>query len=193
MVDRCRVAEASICCGRPAEAAELLRDALRGAGEQIEPDIVDTARMLLAHALMEVPGADDEAIALPLARSLEGFRQRRKTPRLLMALVIELERRALVGIQDPFEPVHMEFEALASASDQGPDPEIRLRADLARGTWFLRRGNATAARDEARSAARLADDADLPIQAARARSLLGQALDQLGKADEAAEAYGGTL
>ncbi len=189
MVDGCRVAEASIAAGRPAEAVERLREILATEEGRVEPDILDFAHLVLAHALLEVPGADDRSIATPLQRATSGFRERRKVRPLLLSLAFELERRARPGIRDPFEPAQLEFEALAAGNEEAVETDVRLRADLARAAWMLQRGNASGARDEARSAARVADGAELPDVAARAYGLLGRALEQSGDATGAGEAF----
>jgi len=188
IIARCRLAEALIGCGRPAEAVDLLRDALSEPTHEVEPDMLDSARMLMAHALLEVPGADAESVRVPLTACLEGFRRRRKTRSLLMALVIEMERRVDTDAGEPFEPVHREFEALAASSGIEPEPEIRIRAELARAKFLLRRGNASGARDEARSAAAIAARVGLAGYEARALGLVARALEPLGEADEAARA-----
>ena len=131
MVNRCRVAEALIECGRPGEAVDLLREALADSLEQVEPDMIDSTRMLLAHALLEVPGAPEKEISVPLEKCIEGFRRRRKRRSLLMALVIDLERRARPGAEDPLDPVRAEFDVLVERSAQRPEPAIEIRAGLA--------------------------------------------------------------
>jgi transcriptional regulator with GAF, ATPase, and Fis domain len=185
MVGRMRLAESLTACGRPAEAATLLREVLHAPLEKVEPDMVDTARLLLANALLEIPGAEDSEIAVPLRNAMEGFRSRHKTRSLLMALAIEMERRLRSRGADPFEAIRLEFDALAGCSEHQLEPEMCLRAGLARGTHLLLRGDPAAAREIAITTARSAADAGLPAFEARAKALLGDALEQLGEAEEA--------
>ena len=189
MVGACRVAEALIGCGRPAEAVDLLRERLEASLDQVEPDMIDSARMLLAQALLEMPAALEDDIRVPLDRSLEGFRERRKTRPLLMALSIELERRARRPDGDSAEAVLKEIDALIAHSGATPEPEIRIRRELARGLCQQQRGDPEAAREAGTLAAAIAREAGLPDYEARARGLVGQALDRLGDADQAATEF----
>jgi Nif-specific regulatory protein len=189
MIDRCRLAEALIGCGRPAEAVELLRQGLDGALAHIEPDMVDYARMLLAHALLETPAADARDAGLLLEKCQDGFRRRRKKRPLLIALVQELERRSVPGAAEPFDPVAAEFDALAKHYGRELEPEVRIRSELARALTLLHQAIPQGALEGARRAAAFSDQAGLPDYAARAQALIGEALEQLGKPAEAAEAF----
>jgi Nif-specific regulatory protein len=189
MIDRCRLAEALTGCGRPAEAVELLRRGLDGELAQIEPDTVDYARVLLAHALLETPAADAQDARLLLETCQDGFRRRRKERPLLIALVQELERRSVPGSAEPFDPVAAEFDALAKRYGRELEPEIRIRSELARATTSLHQAIPQGALEGARRAAELAEQADSPGYAARAQGLIGEALEQLGETAEAARAF----
>jgi transcriptional regulator with GAF, ATPase, and Fis domain len=189
MVDRCRLAESLIVGGRPAEAVDLLRKGMKAELEQVEPDVIDFARILLAQALLESSPTESPDVRLLIERSQEGFRRRRKSRPLLIALVLELERLAAHGTNEPFEPVRMEFEALARRYGPALEPEIRLRADLAAAARFLSRGEVEAALELAREAGDRAAEAELPDYEARARGLLGEALERMGLTAEAKEAF----
>ena len=131
MVDRCRLAEALIGCGRPAQAVELLREALEEPPEQVEPDMFDSARMLLAGGAARGPGGDDRDIAALLERARRGFRERRKARPLLVALAIEMERSAGRTRSSPSRPRGSNTRTLAREAEpaRARDPP---RAELAR-------------------------------------------------------------
>lgn len=188
MVNRCRLAEAMIGCGRPAQAVDLLREALSGPLEQIEPDMLDTARVLLAHALLEVPGSDDADIALLLGIAQQGFRKRGKVRTLLVALVTEMERRSRPGHAEPFAAVRSEYDDLCHSPATSPEPETRLRAELALTAHLMKTGELVEARDAATAAAELGRQNRMPAYTARCYSLLAQALEKLGEHEPAAQA-----
>jgi Nif-specific regulatory protein len=188
LVNRARLAEALIRCGRSGEAAVLLRETLGGPLRGVEPQNVDYARMLLAEALLEGSGAPDDEIRTLLETCLAGCRRRRKPRAWLMALAIEMERRARPDCNDPFDVVRIEFEAVERGVEGPPDAEIRIRADLAVASSLLGRGNAEGARETARRAADAAEEAGAAAFGARAHGLLAECLRRLGRTDEAAEA-----
>ena len=185
LVNHCRLADARIRCGRAGEAMVLLRDTLDLPLARVEPENVDYARMLLAEAWMEAGGTDDATVKALLDESLARCRARPKQRALLAALVIEMERRARRGCEDPFEPIGMQF---AAAVEEGTDAELRIRADLARAARHLNRGSLADARAAAERAAQHARRAATPAFEARARALLAEALRGLGDDARAAEA-----
>jgi Nif-specific regulatory protein len=189
IVNRCRLAESLIGCGRPAEAVGLLREGLQRALEKIEPDMLDYARMLLSHALLETPSADENDIRVLLERCQEGFRRRRKARPLLIALVLDMEMRSRPGRPDPFEPVRMEFEALRKRQGPEVEPEIFVRSRIALAAYLLGRGDASGAEEAARRAVDICRESGLPSFRARALALLGEALERQGRDSNAREAF----
>ena len=188
LVNHCRLADAQIRCGRPGQALALLRETLDGELAQVEPENVDYARMLLADAWMASGNADEDHVRTLLEESIARCRKRPKHRALLMALVIEMERRARPDCSDPFHPVSIQFDAAAQSSDEPLDAEIRIRADLARASHHLSHGNPEAARTAAAEAASAAADSSAIAFHARARSILAEALSLLGDEQGAAEA-----
>ncbi len=180
LVDQCRLAEARIRSGRAGDAVPLLQEALGRPLSRVEPENADYARMLLADAWMEAGNADESRVRVLLEESLANCRGRSKRRPLLMALAVELERRARPGCPDPFEPVSLELDALAAAGAEPLDPEIGIRSALARAAWRLGRGDADTARSLASEAAEAARRAGAAAFAARAQALLARALDLLG-------------
>jgi transcriptional regulator with GAF, ATPase, and Fis domain len=185
MIDRCRLAEALIGCGMPAEAIELLRDGLETQLEEIEPDMVDYARLLLAQAMLESPSADEGEIGTMLERCQTGFRQRRKSRPLSVALVTEMEARSRPGASAPFDPVSREFRALVDSEGLELEPEIRLRAELAAARSQLHRGDADAAARTAAEAIALARHSGLLAYQARGHGLMAEALALAGDEEQA--------
>ncbi len=185
MIDRCRLAEALIGCGMPAEAIELLREGLKAQLEEVEPDMVDYARLLLAQAMLESPSADEGEIAAMLERCQAGFRQRRKSRPLLVALVTEMEARSRPGAAAPFDPVNREFRALANSVGPDLEPEIALRAELATARSQLHRGEADSAARTAAEAVALARHSGLLAYQARGHGLMAEALRLAGDEEQA--------
>jgi transcriptional regulator with GAF, ATPase, and Fis domain/tetratricopeptide (TPR) repeat protein len=188
LVDGARLADAWIRCGRPGEALARLRELLDGSLDQAEPDNVDYARMLLAHAWLESGAFATDAPRRLLEECLEGCRRRRKPRIWAMALVFEMERRAAPGCSDPVAPILREFEAVVAGSAEPMDAEIVARAALARAADALERGKLAEAEGAARDAERTASDAGFLAYAARAAALLAEALERTGRGREAESA-----
>ncbi len=178
LLDRCRLAEALVACGRPAQAADLLRAGLESPLEQVEPDAVDYARLMLAHALLEAPGADERDVGQLLDLARHGFQERGRQRPLASALVLELERRSRPGEQEPFDPIWSAWEALERDGVVGVADELAVRSRLARSALEFMRGNDAIARDLAVEAARLGRLADLPALEARAAALEAQVAER---------------
>jgi Nif-specific regulatory protein len=185
LVNRCGLSDARIRCGRAGEAVAGLRQALDLPLTQVEPEIVDLARMLLADAWMESGGGDDREIRALLARSLAGCRERGKRRAWLMGLVIEMERRARADGADPFEQVRAEFDAVVGGEGEPVEPEIRIRAALASAAYHAARGDTDAARAHAQEAGKVATAAGYLAFEARAASQLAAALERSGQEREA--------
>jgi serine/threonine-protein kinase PknK len=188
LVDQCRLADARIRCGRAGEAVPLLQEALGRPTTRVEPENADYARMLLAYAWMETGATEDGRVRALLEECLARCRGRSKRRPLLMALAIEMERRARPGCQDPFEPASKELDAVVASSSEPLDPEIRIRRSLARAAWRLARGDAEGARGEAEEAVEAARSGGAPAFEARARAALSCALERAGREEEARQA-----
>jgi transcriptional regulator with GAF, ATPase, and Fis domain len=187
MIDRCRLAEALVGCGMPAEAIDLLQTGLKSRLEEVEPDMADFARLLLAQAMLEAPSADDQDIRMLLEKCQQGFRRRRKIRPLMLALVVEMEARSRPGDSAPLDPVRSEFEALAASEEDALEAEIRIRADLAMAAGLMNKGDAGAASAMAGGAAELAGRSGLLAYRARGLALVAAALEQDGKMRQAEE------
>jgi Nif-specific regulatory protein len=185
LVDQCRLADARIRCGRAGEAVTLLQEALSRPTARVEPENQDYARMLLASAWMETGAAEEDRVRSLLEESLARCRGRIKRRPLLMALALELERRSRPGCRDPFEPAALELDAVAEATREPIDPEVRIRRSLARAEWRLARGDAESARHEAEEAAEVARSGGALAFEARSRALLSLSLARAGCDDEA--------
>ena len=190
LVNRCGLSDARIRCGRAGEAVAGLRQSLDLSLAQVEPEIVDLARMLLADAWMESGGGDDQEVRALLSLSLAGCRARGKRRALLMGLVIEMERRARPDCADPFEQVREEFDVCASGEGESAEPEIRIRAALAAAAYHAARGAVDAARVAATEAVTAARASGYLAFEARALAQLAVVLEMAGQereADAAAE------
>ena len=181
LVNRCGLADARIRCGRAGAAVAGLRQALDAPLAQVEPEVVDYARMLLADAWMEAGGGDDQEIRSLLERSLAGCRERRKRRAWLMGLVIEMERRARPHATEPFVQIRAELDTVIRKSGEPVEPEIRIRAALATARHDAARGAADAALGQATIAATIARSAGLPAFEARALAQLADALERAGR------------
>src|SRR6185295_16047808 len=103
--------------GRPAQAASVVQACLDDSRiEIVDPEGVYSYRLVLARALMEIPGSDENAIRTLLEKSLESVRRARRRRPLLFALVHEMERRGRAASTDPLEPVKVEFDAVAQGA-----------------------------------------------------------------------------
>jgi Nif-specific regulatory protein len=184
LVNRCGLSDARIRCGRAGEAVSGLRQALDQPLAQVEPEIVDYARMLLADAWMESGGGDDQEIRALLTRSLAGCRERGKPRAWLMGLVIEMERRARPDCADPFEQVRAEFDVVCGEGEP-IEPEIHIRASVSRAAFHLARGEAERARVAATEAVTAARASGSIAFEARAVAQLAAALERTGQEREA--------
>jgi len=185
LVNRCRLADARIRCGRGGEAMVLLRETLDRPLSRVEPENVDYARMLLAEAWMESGSGDEDNIRALLDETLARCRARPKRRPLLAALVIEMERRARPGCDDAFEPISLQFGAAVESSDEEVDAELRIRANLARAAFHLEHGHPDAALTAAEEASGVARQASAPAFEARAKGLSAEAHRRLGREDRA--------
>ena len=185
VLNRCGQSDAFIRCGRSGEAVSLLRRTMDLSLAQVEPENVDYLRMLLADALMESGGGGDDEIRALLARSLDGCRARAKRRAWLMALVIEMERRARPDATDPFEEVRAEFDVVAGGDVEPPEPEIRIRAALGASVFHLARGAMDLARVHASEALTVARAIGFLAFAARACAQLARACERAGQEREA--------
>ena len=82
--------------------------------------MVDYARLLLAQALIETPDAEERDIRSLLEGCQRGFRQRRKTRALLLALALEMELRSRPGSTAPLEPVRLGVRGAGRARPDRP-------------------------------------------------------------------------
>ena len=187
LVNRCALADARIRCGRAGASAAGLARALEADLRQVEPENLDYARMLLADARIESAAGDPGDVADLLARTLAGCRARGKTRSWLMALVIEMERRARADATDPFEPVAHEWDAVAQKAAAPIEPEIEIRAALARAAFALTRGDPGDAGRHARRGVEIARDAGWPAFEARACARWSEALARAGEESRADE------
>ena len=185
LVNRCGLSDARIRCGRAGEAVSGLRQALELPLSQVEPEIADLARMLLADAWMESGGGDDRDIRALLTRALAGCRERGKRRAWLMGLVIEMERRARPGCADPFEQIRAEFDGVLGEEGEPVEPEIRIRAALASAAYHAARGAIDAARAHAMEAGTAASASGSLAFEARAAAQLAAALERAGQEREA--------
>jgi transcriptional regulator with GAF, ATPase, and Fis domain/tetratricopeptide (TPR) repeat protein len=188
LVNRCRLADARIRCGRAGEAMVLLRETVDRPLARVEPENVDYARMLLAEAWMETGSGDEDTIRALLEETLARCRTRPKRRPLLAALVIEMERRARPGCDEAFEPISLEFGAAVESSGEEVDAELRIRAGLARAAFHLEHGHPDAALAAAEDAAAAAREASASAFEVRAKSLLAEAHRRLGREEQAREA-----
>jgi Nif-specific regulatory protein len=123
-----------------------------------------------------------------LERCQAGFRQRRKTRPLLVALVTDMEARSRPGSAAPFDPVRREFQALVESEVFELEPEIRLRSELALAGSQLHRGDAETAAQTAARAIALARHAGLLVYQARGHGVMAEALDLAGEVEQAEKA-----
>jgi Nif-specific regulatory protein len=179
------LSDARIRCGRAGEAVSLLTATLDLPLAQVEPEIVDYARMLLADAWMESGGGDDREIRALLERSLLGCRERGKRRARLMALVIEMERRGRADCVDPFEEIRAEFDVVAGGEGEPIEPEIRIRAALATAAFHLSRGAPDVARIHAGEAVSAARASGYLAFEARACAQLSAVFERTGLEREA--------
>jgi transcriptional regulator with GAF, ATPase, and Fis domain len=188
LASRCRLADAQIRSGRPGDAVALLHRTLAGPLSEVEPENVDYARMLLANAELAAGSPDEERVRSLLAEACRRCAERGKPRAWLMALALEMERRARPSSGDPFEPVSERFDRVAADAMEPVEDEIVLRAIVARAVFHAARGDAESAlarADEALDLARRHGDASVE---ARASALRAEALDALARGADAAAA-----
>ena len=188
LVNRCHGADARIRCGLAADAVTELRGLLDGPLDRAEPQNVDYARIVLADAMIRSDRGDDATIRDLLDGCRRRARRRGATRAHLFSLVLELERRARPECADAFSAAWDEFESVVEASGEPAETEIALRARLARAAWSFGRSRYEVTVTAARAVLDLEIGAGNRLFHARACAWLGQALDRLGRDDEAREA-----
>jgi Nif-specific regulatory protein len=181
-------AAALIACGQPTEAAALLRATLSKFSLSTEPEGVDYSRMILASSLLKTHDPNDPHARQLIETAIQNGRERKSWRQLLFALAIEMERRATPGCSDPIESIRAEYDALLETSGLESDAEIVVRAELATSAVLSRRGEAERAYDAALKASQRARDSDLIAYAALSQVRLSEALNPLGRSEEAREA-----
>jgi Nif-specific regulatory protein len=179
---------ALIACGRPSEAAELMRATLDRFGEKTEPEPVDYARILLANALIEKDGPASTRARELLETGLRNARARRSLRQVLVGLVIEMERRSHSDCNEPFDPVRSEYDAHIGMAASEEEAEIVVRAELATAASLLKRSEGARALVAAESAAHRAVQSDLLIYAPLAELRRSEALSATGNSTESDEA-----
>jgi len=185
LVNRCALADAWIRCGRAGRAVAVLRETLEMPLAKVEPENADYARMLLANAWLEAGGGDEAHVRALLEETLARCRERRKRRPWLMALVIEMERRAATGGAEPLAPAAAEFEAVLAGAPEPVDAEIRIREALAAAAFHLRTAEHDTALARADEAGALARARGMPAFAARAAACRAEALERAGREAEA--------
>jgi transcriptional regulator with GAF, ATPase, and Fis domain len=188
VASRCRLADARIRCGTPGDAVALLHRTLAGPLSEVEPENVDYASMLLANAEVAAGSPDEAKVRALLAETCRRCSERGKPRAWLMALAIEMERRARATAGDPFGPLSEQFDRVAGSAEEEIEPEILLRAILARATFHAVRGSPEAALGRGEEAADLARRHGDLASLAHACALRAEALDALARGEEAARA-----
>jgi Nif-specific regulatory protein len=187
LVNRCHGADARIRCGLAADAVTELRGLLDGPLDRAEPRNVDYARMVLADAMMRSDRGEDAAIRDLLDGCRRRARRRGAMRPHLFSLVLELERRARPECPDAFSAAWREYEIVVADSGEPAETEIAARAQLARAAWSFGRSRYEITVSAARATLDLEVGAGNRVFHARACAWLGQALDRLGRDDEARE------
>ncbi len=177
-----RLAETFQRCGRPSGAVSLLREALRDRLDATSSTLTDVARVLLAGALLEESSEQAGTSRLLLEQAMPGLRRQQEDLRVL-ALVTELERAALREDTDCFEPALIELDALRRQATL--DPELVVRAELARAELALRRGDTATALEACRAGLAGGEGSGSALQRAAVPAMLGRALAVGGDAADA--------
>jgi transcriptional regulator with GAF, ATPase, and Fis domain len=165
-----------------------MRESLDRPLDRVEPENVGYARMALAEAWIDSGGSDEAGVASLMERTLADCHRLRKPRALLMGLAIEMKRRARPQCTEPFEPIAARFESVLGSAGPSVDPEIRIRAALARASFHLHRGDPRAAADRAAEAATLAAEHGATAFQAQALALRAGALGRLGVEELAEQA-----
>jgi Nif-specific regulatory protein len=179
-------AEALIQIGRPSEAIGILRESLDYSRDQIEPSSFAYTRLVLADALLDAHGPGDSEAKSLLAEAADipegGWLSRAH----LLVLAAEMYRRSAPAVEDPFEPVQKEFEALLLRCPHSVDPEVHYRSEMACANYYLKQGRL----EEALSAATTALDhvvrASFLSYIARVYVVLAEIYERLGAESELA-------
>jgi len=179
-------ANAALLGGRPAEAAASLREVVDRFAGEAEPRRVNVTRLTLAEALMEIADGDQHVVRQLVNEVMDSCRNRGDNRGLLLALVVEMERRAAVG--EPYGPARDEFDAIAADESFRAEPELLLRVENARALSSLNEGDLPIAKNAAQRAAQLALDGDVPHLRSRSLLLLAETEKRLGRPDEALSA-----
>jgi transcriptional regulator with GAF, ATPase, and Fis domain len=183
----CRTARADALnqAGRPAEAAALIEETLKNARGDIEPSFVGYAKGTIAESLLEGPRPPSQRIKTLIKEVLDRAGSEPKLRR--QALLLALESRARPDCAEEFEPVWREYQAHVEREPLMLHPPTDVRANLASALAQLKVGRAETAVNASTTAARIADENDIPAFGARAYSVLAEAQEQLGDREGAIE------
>ncbi len=185
-VNRALLAEAWVRCGRPGEAVGLLRETLAERPSEVEPENLDYARMLLAHARIEAGEAARPEVRELLEGCLERARGRRGRRARFVALALELERRTMAEPPETLEPVARELAGMLESWAGPPEPELEIRARLALARAAAARGQTDAALLHVERAEARVREVGAPAFAAEAAAVAALVLQRAGRAAEAA-------
>jgi transcriptional regulator with GAF, ATPase, and Fis domain len=181
-------AQALARCGRTSQAAALVESTLGLPHDEVDPVTVEGVRLALAEARMASAQPDESLVESSVRGSLEGARRWRDPDTLLWALVLELERRARPGVDEPLEPVREELDELNRRGGSWAQPLQVLRADLAAAQRALVDDDLEQAERRAREVALAAERLDQPALGAHAGVILADALERMGDQARAGEA-----
>ena len=117
-----------LLAGRPAEAIERLRELFEDPRLEKSTDRLDFTRIVASQAAIALPIPDLARCKPMLETAIANFRSRRDKRNLLYALVTEMERRAIPECGDPFDPIRVEFEAVAQGAGLNLEAEVLCRA-----------------------------------------------------------------
>ena len=190
LVCGCRAAlgRALVQCGRAGEVAAQLETTLDGPMEQVDLVIADETRLALAEARLAARGADPASIKPALAAVIETARSVRDPDILLQALVLEIERRAATGGNEPIAPVLEEFETLVGQGGFWEQPFMLARVGVVRSASLLGQGLEREAIERAEEADRLAGEFGYLSLGARALMVVAEAHGRLGRQADATRA-----
>ncbi len=166
--------------GRPAEAIEELRSAFTFQDHAIEPELLDTARITLAEAMIAVGGEQRSGTRELLEKAKAGSLERGQKRLLLCALIGLMEHHVAQGSDEEIERTWAEYQE--QAREAGPELEGWMvpEAELAGAKGLLGRQRFEEAFGAASRAAECAREADRPDLSAAAMAVVAQALQRSG-------------
>ncbi|MDH3786653.1 MAG: sigma 54-interacting transcriptional regulator, partial [Acidobacteriota bacterium] len=165
-------AQALVRCGRTYEASTLLEKRLSAPNLQIDPVMIEAARLARIEAELAANRPEYERLATAISESIARAESLGDPDTLLWARTLEIELRVATDAEGSLERLLHGYESLAAREGSWRQPWFDLRVALARASRGVRRGRAVQSRELLERVIARADELDLPVVRAEAWAVM---------------------